>query len=676
MESLRVIGYRGQVYPVNPKYEHLLGSKCYASIRDLPEAPDVVAFCVSHSRVLENIKLSAERGARGAIIYDGGFAEYGDEGNRLQADIVNICQTAGIELCGPNCMGVLNPHDLSSLYIHELRDATNLAGNVGLISQSGSICIALLADIRRFGFSHVISSGNEAALATADYMEALIDEPRTKVIGLFTETVRQPERFVAALDRAASVGKPVVVLKVGRTERTQLAITTHTGGLAGSSKAFSEVLRSHRAIEANDLDEFTEILAACQAERWPTGCRTSVITASGGVAELILDVASGVGVTLPPLPMEQQLEVKRVIGPIVGDGNPLDAWGNGDYAKNLPNALQVLDANEVCDNIVLCLDGCDGQPMGRQEQALDYMKLVVEAAKTSKKPHFVMGTRPGVFMKTQVDYLRKNGMMYIGGARQGLGALDRLAWWSSYEAIPRKEVRLQGEGITGALRKVPGRATINEFDAKKLLDAEGLPVTLEKIVTDFAAACKAAAEIGYPIVLKAVSDDIAHKSDLGLVLVNVGSEEELEKAWALLDKRVKAAAPYGRVTGILVQEMVTAGIEVFAGINRDPNFGLVFAFGLGGVAIEVLQDVALRVLPLREGDAKQMISEIRGAPLLRGARGVPPCDVDSLIDCLETFADYAWADRDAIAGIDLNPIKVLPVGKGCLVVDALIIPQK
>ena len=676
LESLRNIGYTGRVYPVNPRYAHVLGSRCYASIEDLPEAPDVVAFCVGHTRVLENVRLSAERGARGAVIYDGGFAERGDEGDRLQAEIVDICQTAGIALCGPNCMGVLNPHDRSSLYIQELRDAANLAGNVGLISQSGSICIGLLADVRRFGFSHVVSSGNEAVLATVDYMEALIDDPQTKVVGLFTETVRQPERFVAALDHAANVGKPVVVLKVGRTERTQRAITTHTGGLAGSSKAFSEVLRAHRAIEVSDLDEFTEILAACQADRWPTGRRTSVITGSGGVAELVLDVATDVGVTLPPLPKELQSEVERVIGPVVGDGNPLDAWGNGDYAINYAHALKVLNANEVCDNIVLCVDGCDGQPMGRQEHALNYLKLVVDAAKTSEKPHFVMGTRPGILMRAQVDYLRKNGMTYIGGARQGLGALDRLAWWSSYKATSRQQVQLQGEGIAGALRKAPNRATINEFDAKVLLGAEGLPVTLERVVTDLAAARTAATEIGYPIALKAVSDDIAHKSDLGLVIVNVGDEEELEKAWTLLDERIKAAAPHGRVTGILVQEMVKEGIEVFAGINRDPSFGLVFAFGLGGVAVEVLQDVALRVLPLRQGDAKQMVNEIRGAALLRGARGMPPCDVDGLIDCLEAFADYAWADRDAIMGIDLNPIKVLPVGSGCRIVDALIVPRK
>ncbi len=320
----------------------------------MPEAPDVVAFCVSYTRLFENFQPVAAKGAKAAAIFDGGFAERGEDGARLQADIVGICREAGILLNGPNCMGVLNPATRSSIYIQELRDATGLAGNVGLISQSGSICIGLLADIRRFGFSHVISSGNEALIGAAEYMEALIDDPATKVIAMFTETVKEPERFVAALDRAADRGKPVVVLKVGRTERTKRAIVSHTGGLAGGSRVFSEVLKAHRAIEVDDMDELTEVLAVCQGERWPGGRRLSVITASGGQAELVLDVASECGLELPPLPPESRAEAGRVIGAITGDGNPLDAWGNGDYATNLPHALKVLDTTPTADAIVLC----------------------------------------------------------------------------------------------------------------------------------------------------------------------------------------------------------------------------------------------------------------------------------------------------------------------------------
>jgi acyl-CoA synthetase (NDP forming) len=674
--SAENMGFEGRIYPVNPKYETILGHRCYPSLTDLPEAPDIVAFCIGYSRVLENVKLAADRGARGAVIYDGGFAERGEEGARLQSEISDICRSASIALCGPNCMGILNPLSKSSVYMEEMRNPSVLAGNVGIVSQSGSICIGLLTDVRRFGFSHMISSGNEAVIHTVDYLEALIDEPDTKVIGLFLESVRQPDRFVAALDRAADAGKPVVVLKVGRSERTQRAITSHTGGLAGSSRVFSEVLRTHRAIETTDMDEFTEVLAACQAERWPTGRQIAVVTASGGHSELILDVATQAGLDLPPLPAPHRTEVERIVGPITGDGNPMDVWGSGDFPTNLAHALKVLDASEACDIIVLVLDQNDNQPTSRPERALDYIKFVPEAAKAGEKPYFVMGMRGGVMMQAQVNYLRENGVAYLGGIRQGLGALDRLARWHHPRPPSRALRRLAGLGVAGALAAVPNRRTINEFDAKALLKAEGLPVARECLTSDLAQARQAASEIGYPVVLKAVSDDIAHKSDLGLVIVGIRDQAELDAAWEQLGDRIEAAASRGTVSAVLVQEMVEGGIELFIGVNRDPDYGLVLAFGLGGIAIEILQDVALRILPLAEGEASAMVSEIRAAPLLHGARGSGPYDLDALVACIETLASYAWADRDYLAEIDLNPIKLLPKGQGCRIVDALVVPKK
>ena len=220
---------------------------------------------------------------------------------KLQEEIAGLCREAGIAVCGPNCMGILNPTARVTTYKQTVMKTEGLAGNVGLISQSGSVCIAMLSDLRRFGFSLSVSAGNEAVTRTVDYLDYLIDDPATKVIATFTETVREPERYVAALDRAAAAGKPVVVLKVGRTERTQRAITSHTGGLAGESRVFSELLRAHRAIEVNDLDEMTEVLAVCQGKRWPRGRGISVITGSGGLAEMILDNATAVGLHLPPL---------------------------------------------------------------------------------------------------------------------------------------------------------------------------------------------------------------------------------------------------------------------------------------------------------------------------------------------------------------------------------------
>jgi acetate---CoA ligase (ADP-forming) len=424
--SLDRIGFRGSIFPVNPNYSTVSGRKCYASIAELPEAPDVAVLCVGHARVLDPLLAAAERGVRGAVIYDGGFAERGEEGRRLQSQIEGICRNAGIALCGPNCMGVLSPHDRSTTYLQELRDPAGLPGNVGIVSQSGAFCISLLTDIRRFGFSHVVSSGNEAVLASADYLEYLVDDPNTKVIGGFIETIRSPERFVAALDRAAVRGKPVVMLKVGRSERTQRAVTTHTGGLAGDSAAVSELLRAHRAIEVSDLVEFTELLAAAQGAKCAAGRRIGVITSSGGLAELILDTAASADLQLPPLSAEAKSEIEAQIGFVSGDGNPLDAWGNGTFAANLPHALALFDHSPDHDVVVFCRDNCDDQPFEMPEIPRSYLELFARAAASSKKPHYLLHTRPGVMDREQVVYLLAAGIAVVGGVREGLVAIDRL----------------------------------------------------------------------------------------------------------------------------------------------------------------------------------------------------------------------------------------------------------
>jgi acyl-CoA synthetase (NDP forming) len=425
--SLDRIGFSGSIFPVNPNYPTVLNRRCYASLAELPEAPDVAAFCVGHERILDPFRAAAERGVRAAVIYDGGFAERGADGRRLQSQIEGIAREAGIALCGPNCMGVLSPHHRSTTYLQELRDPAGLAGNVGIVSQSGGFCIGLLNDVRRFGFSHVVSSGNEAVTAAADYLDYLVADPHTQVIGGFIETVKYPDRFAAALDHAASRGKPVVVLKVGRTERTQHAVATHTGGIAGNPASASELFRAHRAIEVSDLVEFTEAIAAAQSTIQAAGRRLGVITSSGGLAELILDIAASTDLQLPPLLPAAKAEIDQQIGFVTGDGNPLDGWGNGTFLVNLPHALRVFDESPDHDIVVFCRDNCDDQPFESPEVGWAYLELLERAAAASSKPHYLLHTRPGLMNREQVAHLRKAGIAVVGGLREGLGAIDRLA---------------------------------------------------------------------------------------------------------------------------------------------------------------------------------------------------------------------------------------------------------
>ena len=668
LESLDLMGFTGAVWPVNPKYDEILGRRCYRSLLELPEPPDVTAFCIGQAGALENLRYLAERGGRAAVIYDSGFAELGDEGRRRQSEITGLCGEAGIALCGPNCMGVLNPRARSTTFKQTLRDATGLAGNIGLVSQSGSICGTMLADLRRFGFSLVVSCGNEAVVNTAAYIDYLVDDPATKVIATFSEAIREPEKYIAALDRAAAAGKPVVVLKVGRSARTRSAITSHTGGLAGESRVFSQVLAAHRAIEVADLDEFTEVLAACQGTRWPRGGNINVLTTSGGQAELILDVATASGIVLAPLPDAVKDRVEREVGHVTGDGNPLDAWGTGDARANMPPALAALDAYAGADLIVFCSsDSTDDQALGRAGREVDYARILAEASQASVKPHYLMTMRPGVLHKGQVELLQKVGVPVVSGARQGLQAIERLAGWMAGSPAPR-DVSAAPPTVFAA-----DRVTINEFDSKRMLAAAEIPVSRESLVRTLDEAKAAAAAVAYPVVLKVVADALPHKSEHGLVAVGLGNEAEIESAWktmvATIDRLDKP------IQGWLVQEMIADGVEVFAGISRDPQFGLTLAFGMGGIAIEALGDFALRTLPLRVGDAEAMIGEIRGVALLGPIRGKPAADIAALARCLYALADFALANADRLAEIDLNPIKVRPAGRGCIVVDALIVTR-
>src|SRR5580658_9443557 len=666
IESLGAIGFTGPIYPVNPKYPTVLNIKCYPSLTELPEAPDIVVFSIRNPLIPEQMRLAVKRGARAAVIYDSGFAELGGDGAKLQDEIAAMAREAGMPVCGPNCMGILNPQARVTTYKQNVRDPAAIVGNVGIVSQSGSVCIALLSDLRRFGVSLSVSAGNEAVTRTVDYLDYLIDDPNTKVIATFTETVREPERYVAALDRAADAGKPVVVIKVGRAERTQHAITSHTGGLAGSSRVFSELLRAHRAIEVNDLDEMTEVLAVCQGKRWPRGRGISVVTGSGRLSELILDNATAAGLDLPPLSAEERAEAERVIGRITGDGNPFDAWGNGNYAVNLPHAMSVVDKSDAIHAVVYCSDTAAEEHIGQRGRVMENVRMLAEQAKNSPKPYYLMSTRAGVMNAAQAKALHERGLVQIGGTRQGLAAIDRVGRYMMGRAPARPPAR------TSRLVLPAGR-TLDEFASKRLLADYRVPVARERRVETLAAAQDAARALGFPVVLKALSEDIPHKTEHGLVAVNLRNADELACAFAVLHERLGRIEPPPRAA-FLVQEFVADGVEVFAGVSRDPDFGLSLAFGLGGTAIEVTRDFALRMLPLAQGDAEAMIAETRAGAMLGPMRGRAAADVKSLAACLYALSDFARMHADALAEIDLNPIKV---GQdGCVLVDALIVTAR
>ena len=426
IEMLDLMGFSGEIYPINPRYDEIAGHPCLGAIDDLPNGVDLVIFCIAARRVVDEYEKAAAKGIRSAVIYDGAFAEIGGEGAERQQRLVELSNAAGMALCGPNCMGVLNPLAASTSFTMNLRDVEALKGNVGVISQSGSICIGLVADVRRFGFSHVISCGNEAVTSAAQFLEYLVEEPETRVVAMFLETVREEARFVAALDRAAELGKPVVVLKVGKSPRGSAFVTGHTGGSAGDSKALSALLRDHHAIEVDDFDEMGEVLAVCQGNKLPNGTRLGVVVASGGQCELILDRAEAIGLDVPPLSASLRAEAERVIGPLPGDGNPLDAWGHGEYQVNVPHALECMAASGDYDAIAYAGEGMDNQPTEYAEKAREYSEMVVAANDRFDIPIYFMSMRSGIFRTDQAKMLAAGGASLVGGIVQGLGAITKV----------------------------------------------------------------------------------------------------------------------------------------------------------------------------------------------------------------------------------------------------------
>lgn len=665
LETLLKLEFKGRIAPVHPTNATVLALECFRTLSDIPGDIDAAAFCVDERTLPDVISEAVRKGIKAGVVY-GGVRD-----PAIRATVSNLARENGIALCGPNCMGVFNPATGSSLYLQTIADASRLVGNVALVTQSGSIAVGMLGDCRRFGFSHVVSSGDEAVTTMDEYVEFLIDDPDTEVIALFIESVRNIAGFTDALDRAARVGKPVVALKIGRSTQARAAVVGHTGGIAGDGRVFSALMARHNGVEVASLEEMTEVIACCQAPRRPAGPRVGIVTASGGQVEMILDEADGALFKLPPLSEEQKKQAASVIGPVLGPGNPLDAWGTGDYTKSLAHGLDVIAGHPDIDSVALVSDTNDGQAMSPTR----YTDILYEASMRSPKPFYFMNTRSNLMRMELVDKFRGTGVGMLTGLGQGLGALGRMGLWAQRGA-PGAIVTRNAPAATNALAqalKTP-RRTINEVDAKVILRALGLTAFEDRVVATASQAAEAAARIGYPVVLKVASDEIPHRSEHGLVSVGLADAKQLAAAFADHDARIARLDVVPSTIKRVVQPLAPKGVEVIVGVGTDPELGPYVAFGAGGMLVELIGGAVVRPLPLREGEAAEMVRAASIARLLNGYRGGSACDVDALVNVIESVAAFAFAHSDKIREIDINPVFVRAAGEGCSIADALIVP--
>jgi len=673
--NLQRFGYAGRIFPINPRYTEIHGLPCYPDLASTPEPADTVVVAIPAQQVPAVLTAAVERGVRGAVVLSSGFAEAGPAGQARQATLERLAAERGLLVCGPNCYGVFNIRLASATFSADMRDP--LPGPVALVSQSGGFSHAIaehLMQQRRVGLSYIVSCGNQAGVSVEDYVEFLVDDEDTAVIGVFVEGFKQPAKLRRIAARARERRKPLVVLKVGRSEIARQAMLAHTGSLAGTPEIVEAMLRQSGIVQVTSLNEMLDtltLLPAARALRRP-GWRTAVLSGLGGECGRVADVADREGVELPSL-SPASVEALRAVMPDFGNPrNPLD--GTGAMYENdeiFPRLVETLLGDDTVDVLAVNMRANVPRPGGwaPSRQFARVLETAVRAG--TDRLVFCFGSHAaGDLDQEVVGPLAEAGVPFLEATETAMQALRHVREYHRFLARPARPS--VASAACGGAWTPSARGVLPNAEAMHLLREFGIPLAETLAAADAEAAVKAAAQLGYPVALKIDSADIVHKTDVGGVRVGCGDAASVRAAYRAIVASVSAKAPAARVDGVLVQRMIAGGTEMILGVKSDPLFGPALVCGVGGLFVEVLRDVSVRVPPLDTEDAREMIGELRGAGLLRGVRGRLPSDVDALADGLVRLSALAEAHRDRLRALDLNPLMVLDEGHGVVAVDWLI----
>ena len=652
IRNLQRLGFAGTIHPVNPKYADVLGYPCHPSLETIPGPVDCAAVLLGDKAILPILKTAHARGVKGVWAFASGFAETGEQRAAMQREIRDFCRETGLLFCGPNCVGYANITDGVGMYSAPLPRAFR-KGSIGVIAQSGAVLLALGNSSREAGFSRLISSGNEAALGLADYMDYLVDDPKT-----------------AACSRAAEKGKPVIALKVGRSELACRVAATHTGAIAGSDRTLDAFFRRWNVIRVNTLDELleTSILFSGLRGAPTTSRRVGMSTVSGGEMGMLADICSDYGLEFPPLSEEGKAGLRNVLPPYAPLANPLDAWGSGDLKEAYPASLSILAREPAVDLLIVSQDMPSNMADEQIAQFSDVAAAAVRARADSGKPVVVVSNISGGIAPSIRKILDDGGVPALQGSTEGVGAV---AAWLDWNRALAEETEAPLPLPADLLAELDACGGIVPYAlSTRVLAHFGITALCERL-TQTPEEAKAAAEaIGYPVALKGISPDITHKTETGLVKLNIADAAGLQRAWDELDQSMNLHHSDARREGILVQGMVTGDVvETIAGVNRDPAFGSAVVVGLGGIFVELLRDVSLELAPLSPSRAKAMINRLQAAKLLQGFRGKQPADVAALEETLVRLGRMAHALGERLVSLDLNPLMVLPEGQGVRIVD-------
>ena len=669
--------FPGPIYLINPRRSEIWGRPCYPDFEALPEAPDHMVVLVPAAGVIETLKSGAAAGARSATVFSAGFGEgFDDQAAALGRELAAVIAQTGLGVSGPNCLG--NVCARSRLVtLTEDRRLTVQPGPVALVGQSGGMMIFTNQALQERGISpdYLITSGNEAGLSVADYIAFFADQPELKVIIIYVEAISSLAKFKAACRMARAAGKSIVAVKLGQSEAGRSAAMAHTGSLAGSVEAFDAVAGEVGVIRADTLDDAVEVTELLVHTGAPPGRRLGAVTLSGAYRGLLLDSAERNGLQFPPLAPATtgRLDAVLTVGSLVG--NPIDGgFGVLSSADNFMASIDALHADPNVDMVLVQ----EGLPRAAgAERTEHYIRLVENYAATkARKPiAFVTPISHG-----QSDYsraLRADAphVSFLQEAYKALRAIasvarrgerERIAQGSAADAPPlTSERRTVIERLRAKANAQP--SALDEAESKDVLRAYGIATPAEALVTSRAAALEAAGRIGYPVVLKAVSAELTHKSDVGAVALGLATPADLAAAY----DRMSHDLQKHRLAGMLVCRQVGGGLELVLGLHRDPEMGLVVMAGSGGVLLELIKDVTFCAPPVSRDKARDLLDRLRGAKLLRGYRGAPACDAEAVVDALVALGSLAADLEDIVQSVDINPFVALP--KGGLALDALIV---
>jgi len=670
VKFLATYGYKGRVYPINPKHSEIAGIRCYPRVADIDGPCDVAIVAVNGAAAVDVVRECGRKGIGFAVVYSSGFRETGEAGRTLEGELLAAAREGGVRIIGPNCQGYLNLSERLYATFGVLGLEPDLkVGPVSTVAQSGGFGFGIVTQCESagVGFRNLVSSGNESDVTTPEILEAYVQDDGTSILVGFVEGVRDGRHLMRVADRSVKAGKPILMWKAGNSEVGKRASLSHTAAVTGSYDAYRAAYRQAGIIEMRDIDEISDAVRALLPGRLPRGNRVAALGSSAGSCILFADRCAELGLEMVTLAEATEAALRQVLPAFGSPRNPVDI--TADIFNDLSNfgrAVDIVLADPGVDQLAVIYAGLSG------DIALTCNQAVADAGRKHGKPVLLGWTARRHRAEAAYALADAERIPYFSSPVRLANAAGVLAKFAAYRArAGRRTSPFDGHAIDIPTEFPREPGALSEAASKALLRHWGLPATRDLLVGS--AGELRPGQVGFPAVVKVASPDIAHKTEAGGVVVGVRNGEELARAVDEVIRRGRAFAPGARIDGALVCEMVDDGVEVLVGTSQDPVFGPIVTLGMGGVQAEVLKDVAYRVAPIDEESARDMIGELRGGALLRGFRGRPPADVDALAAFLAQLSRIAWAFRDEVVELEVNPLMVRPEGKGVVAADALVV---